>query len=136
MNGVDRYMNILLVFWEKNFIWGNLIFLGDFLLFEWAWLKLSQATVTTGSLVRTWFFFMITSGSSQDMIRIYKDSRHDFSGKHLCDGYFMDIMWCLCVKVKIQQRVIWFCIASIIICFISLFECKGPWMLKTDSLIF
>ena len=136
MNGVDRYMNILLVFWEKNFIWGNLIFLGDFLLFEWAWLKLSQATVTTGSLVRTWFFFMITTGSSQDMIRIYKDSRHDFSGKHLCDGYFMDIMWCLCVKVKIQQRVIWFCIASIIICFISLFECKGPWMLKTDSLIF
>ena len=136
MNGVDRYMNILLVFWEKNFIWGNLIFLGDFLLFEWAWLKLSQATVTTGSLVRTWFFFMITTGSSQDMIRIYKDSRHDFSGKHLCDGYFMDIMWCLCVKVKIQQRVIWFCIASIIICYISLFECKGPWMLKTDSLIF
>ena len=136
MNGVDRYMNILLVFWEKKFIWGNLIFLGDFLLFEWAWLKLSQATVTTGSLVRTWFFFMITTGSSQDMIRIYKDSRHDFSGKHLCDGYFMDIMWCLCVKVKIQQRVIWFCIASIIICYISLFECKGPWMLKTDSLIF
>ena len=136
MNGVDRYMNILLVFWEKNFIWGNLIFLGDFLLFEWAWLKLSQATVTTGSLVRTWFFFMITTGSSQDMIRIYKDSRHDFSGKHLCDGYFMDIMWCLCVKVKIQQRVIWFCKASLRICYVSLFECKGPWMLKTDSLIF
>ena len=138
MNGVDRCMNTLLVFWEKNFIWGNLIFLGHFLLFEWAWLKLSQATVTTGSLVRTWFSFMITTGflNSQDMIRIYKDSRHDFSGKHLCDGYCMDIVWYLCVKVKIQQRVIWFCIASIIICYIGSFECKGPWMLETDSLIF
>ena len=29
-----------------------------------------------------------------------------------------------------------FCKASLRICYISLFECKGPWMLKTDSLIF
>ena len=38
--------------------------------------------------------FMITTGSldSQDMIRILKQPRHDFSGKHLCDGYCMDIM--------------------------------------------
>ena len=38
--------------------------------------------------------FMITAGSlsSQDMIRILKHSRHDFSGKHLCDGYCMDIV--------------------------------------------
>ena len=37
---------------------------------------------------------MITFASlnSQDMIRILKHSRHDFSGKHFCDGYFMDIM--------------------------------------------
>ena len=27
-----------------------------------------------------------------DMIRIFKQSRHDFSGQHLCDGYCMDIM--------------------------------------------
>ena len=84
------------------------------------------------------FFFMITAGSlnSQGMIRIHKQSRHDFSGKNLCDGYCMDIMWYLCVEVKIQHRVIWFCKASLRICYTSLFECKRPWMLKTDSLIF
>ena len=69
-------------------------------------------------------------------IRILKQWRHDFSGKHLRDGYCMDIMWCLCVEVKIQQRVIWFCKASLRICYGSLFECEGPLMLKTDSLIF
>ena len=38
--------------------------------------------------------FMITTGSlnSQDMIMILKQSRHDFSGKHLGDGCCMDIM--------------------------------------------
>ena len=80
---------------RKNFIWGNLIFLGHFLLFDWAWSKLSQATVTIGSLnSQDMISFMITAGSvnSQDMIRILKQSRHDFSGKHLCDGYCMDIM--------------------------------------------
>ena len=52
--------------------------------------------------------FMITTGSlnSQDMIRIFKQSRHDFSGKHLCDGYCMVIMWCLYGEVKIQQKVV------------------------------
>ena len=37
---------------------------------------------------------MITTGSlnSQDMTRILKQSTHDFTGKHLCDGYCMDIM--------------------------------------------
>ena len=81
MKGANRYMKILLVvFQEKNVIWGSLIFLGHFLLFDWAWSKLSQATVTIGSL------------NSQDMIRILKQLRHDFSGKHLCDGYCMDIM--------------------------------------------
>ena len=51
---------------------------------------------------------LITSRSlnSQDMIRILKQSGHDFSGKHLCDGYCMDIMRCLCVEIKIQQRAI------------------------------
>ena len=29
--------------------------------------------------------------NSQDMIRIFKQSRDDFSGKHLCDKYCMDI---------------------------------------------
>ena len=49
----------------------------------------------------------------------------------------VDIMWCLCMEVNIQHRVIWFREkASLRICYIILFECKGPWMLKTDSLIF
>ena len=97
IEGANRYMKILFesCFLRKNFIWGNLIFFGHFLLFDWAWSKLSQATVTTGSLnSQDIISFMITTGSlnSQYMIRILKQSRHDFSGKHLCDGYCMDIM--------------------------------------------
>ena len=60
------------------------------------------------------------------MTRILKQWRHDFSGKHLRDGYFMDFMWCLC-----GGQNSWFCKASLRICYVSLFECKGPWMLKT-----
>ena len=56
MEGAGRYMKIFLVVFFFKFIWGNLIFLGHFLLFDWAWLKLSQAIDTTGSLVRTSFF--------------------------------------------------------------------------------
>ena len=49
----------------------------------------------------------------------------------------MDIMWRLCVDVNIQQGVAWFCEkASVRICDVILFEYKGHWMLKTDSLIF
>ena len=59
------------------------------------------------------------------MVRIIKQWRHDFSGKHLRDGYCIDIMWCLCVG---QNS--WFCKASLRICYVSLFECKGLWMLK------
>ena len=50
---------------------GNLIFLGHFLLFDWAWPKLSQADVIIGSLnSQDMISFMITTGSlnSQDMI--------------------------------------------------------------------
>ena len=81
-------------FSRKKLIWGILTFLGHFLLFDRRWLKLSQATVTTGSLVINMISFKITTGSlnSQDMIRVHKQSRHDFSGKHLCQGYCMDIM--------------------------------------------
>ena len=37
--------------------------------------------------------FMITTGSlnSQGMIKILKNSKHDFTGKHFCDEYCMDI---------------------------------------------
>ena len=57
-------------------------------------------------------FFIITIGSLniQDMMRILKQSGHDFSGTYLCDGFCMDIMCCLSgVKVIIPQRAIWFC---------------------------
>ena len=62
----------------------------------------------------------------QDMIRILKQWRHDFSGKHLRDRYCMDIIWCLC-----GGQNSWFCKASLSICYVNFFECKGPWMLKT-----
>ena len=40
MEVANRYMKILLVvFQEKKFIWGNLVFLGHFLLFYWACLN-------------------------------------------------------------------------------------------------
>ena len=69
MKGADRYLKLLLVvFLGKKFIWGNLIVLGHFLLFHWAWLRLSQATVTIGSL------------NSQDMIS-------------QLNIYVMDIVW-------------------------------------------
>ena len=128
MKGGNRYMKSclykLVVFQEKKFIWGNFIFLA-FRSFFTVWLgmvRLSQVTVnwilkqsgliffmiTTGSLnSQDMISFMITTGSlnSQGMIRILKQWRHDFSGKHLCDGYCMDIMWCLCVEVKIHGFV-------------------------------
>ena len=38
----------------------------------------------------------------------------------------MDIMGFLCVEVKVQQKVIWFCKAFLRVCYVSLFEWKGP----------
>ena len=44
---------------------------------------------------------------------------------------------CLCVEVDIQQRAIWFSEKASLRNFkVILFECRGPWMLKTDGLIF
>ena len=61
MKGANRYMKTLLVvFREKNLICGNLIFPGNFLLFDWVWSKLSQTTVPIAYL------------KSQDMIKILK----------------------------------------------------------------
>ena len=51
---------LLVVFREKNLICGNLIFPGDFLLFDWVWSKLSQTTAPIAYL------------KSQDMIKILK----------------------------------------------------------------
>ena len=95
--GEEVNENFVSCFSRKNLIRNNLIFLGYFLLFDWAWSKLLQVTVTIGPL------------NSHDIIRILKQSGHVFSGKRFCDGYFMDIMWHLCMEVNIQQRVEWFC---------------------------
>ena len=59
-------------FLRKNLFWGNLIFWSHFLMPHYVWSKLSQATVTIGSL------------KSQQMIKIFKQSGHDFSGKRFC----------------------------------------------------
>ena len=115
-------MKLLLVGFQEKILLGKLIFLGHFFPVWWGMIEIERG--------HCWSLY------SQDMIRILKQSRHDFSVKHLCDGYCKDIMWCLCVEVKIQQIVIWFCKAYLRICYVSLFEFKGPWKLKIDSLIF
>ena len=129
-------------FLRKNLIWSILIILGFFR----STVRLDLVKIEADHCYCVRYlngqgmnYFMITTGSlnSQDMMKILKQSRHDFSARHLCDGHSMDIMWCLCVEVNIQQKVGCFCErASLRICYIILFERKGPWMLKTDSLIF
>ena len=54
---------------RKNLIWNNLIFSDHFLMFHCVWSKLRQFTVTIGS------------SNSQHMIKILKQSGHDFSGE-------------------------------------------------------
>ena len=102
MKGANRYMkNLLVVFWEKKIIWGNLIFLA-FRPFFTVWLgmvKLNQVIVnwilkqSGHDVFHDYYWIFKQSG----MIRILKQWRHDFSGKHLCGGYFMGFIWCLCV---------------------------------------
>ena len=104
-----KYMKIWLFFWEKKIIWGNLIFL-TFRPFFTVWLdmaKIEPGHCYYWILKQDMITFMITTGSlnSQDMISILKQSRQDFSGKYLCNGYCMDIMWFLCVEVKIHGLV-------------------------------
>ena len=106
MKGANRYMKIF-CFLRKNLIWDDLIFLA---LRPFFTLWLGMVEIEPGHCYY-WILisaqFMITAGSlnSQDMIRILKQSRHDFSGKHLYDEYCMDIMCCLCVEVKIHGFV-------------------------------
>ena len=107
--------------------WGNLIFLA-FRPYFTVWLvmvKLSQATVNW-ILKQSGHDFFHNYYWILRLIRILKQWRHDFSIKHLCDGYCMDIMWYLC-----RGQNSWFCKASLRICYVNLFECKGPWILKT-----
>ena len=112
MKGANKYMEILLVvFLRKKFILGNLMFLAlraIFLLFDWAWSNWARPLLIGYLNNQDMISFMITTGSlnnqdmisfmiateplnSQYMIRILKQWRHDFSGKHLFDGHSMDI---------------------------------------------
>ena len=52
LNKRDRevHENFISCFLRKNLIWGNLILSSYFLMFDWVWLKLSQVTVSFGSL--------------------------------------------------------------------------------------
>ena len=63
----EVHENFISYFLRKNLIWGNLIFSGHFLMLDWVWSKLSQVTVSIGSL------------KIQDMIKILKQSGHYFS---------------------------------------------------------
>ena len=95
--GADRYMkNLLVVFQEKKSFGAIWSFwpLGHFLLFDWAWSNWVRPLLIRSLNSQDMISFMIATGSlnSQDMIRILKQWRHDFSGKQLCDGYFMDVV--------------------------------------------
>ena len=121
---------LLVVFQERNafgVIW-SFKPLGHFLLFDWAWPNWVRPLLIGSLNSLDMISFIITTGflNSQNVIRIRKQWRHDLSGKHLCDRYCMNIMWCL-----FGGQNSWFCKASLKICYVSLFKCKGPWMLKT-----
>ena len=110
MKRANRYMKILLVVFEEKNSFGEIWSFypsGHFLLLYWAWSNWARPLLIGSLNSQDMISFMITTGSlnNQDMIRILKQWRHDFSGKHLCDGYCMDIMWCLCVEVKIHGFV-------------------------------
>ena len=72
-----------------------MIFLSNFLMFHWVWSKLSQVTITIEFLNSQGIIpFIIATGflNSQDIIKILKQSGHDFSSKCLCDGYCAEIL--------------------------------------------
>ena len=133
MKGANRYIKILLVVFREKDSFGTIwsfLPLGHFLLFDWTWSNWATPLLIGSLNSQDIISFMITTGSlnSQDMIRIQREKqwRHDFSGKDLCDRYCMDLMWCSC-----WVRNSWFCKAFLRICYVSLFECKGPWMPKS-----
>ena len=96
MKGANRYMKISLIFKKK-------FHLGQFDLFSleaifyllighgWNWVRWLLRYILKQA-VPNYF---------HDYCWILKQSRHDFSGKHLYDEYCIDIMCCLCVEVKI-----------------------------------
>ena len=108
-SGQKVHENFISCFSRKKFIWDNLIFLplSHFLLFSWAWSNCARPLLIGSLSSQDMISFTVTTGflNIQDMIRILKQGRHGFPGKHLFGGYCMDIVWCLCVEVKIQGFV-------------------------------
>ena len=107
MKGDTRYMKMLLVvFGEKNH-------LGEFDLFR----PVFSVSLVTIEIESSHFYYWILKHSGhdffhdwywilkQDMIRVLKHSKHDFSGKQLCGNT-------------------WFCRACLRICCVSFFNVK------------
>ena len=99
MKGDNRYM--IFFFLRKNFIWGNFIFFASrpFITVWFGMVDIGPGHCYYWILQQSghdYFYYYYWSLNSQYMIKILKQSRHNFSGKHSCDGYCMDIMWCLC----------------------------------------
>ena len=113
--------------WKIGAIW-SFCPLGHSLLLDELWSNWGRALLIVSLNSQDMISFLITTGSlnSQDMIRVLKQWRHDFSGKHLCDGYCMDVMWSLSGGQNSRLFK-----ASLRICYVRLSECKGHWMLKT-----
>ena len=108
MKGAKRYMKVLLVvFREKKIHLGQFDLFSLFLHFDCSWSDWAKPLLIWYSNSQDMISFLITTGSlnSQDVIRILEQRRHDFSDKHICDGYCMDIMWFLCVEVKLHGFV-------------------------------
>ena len=70
---------------RKNLIWGDLIFLGNFSILHWFVASIEPDHWYYYLNSQDMISFLITSGSlnSQALIRILKQSGHDFSGKQL-----------------------------------------------------
>ena len=83
---------------KKSFgtIW-SFMHLRHFLLFDWAWSNWVRPLLIGSLNSQDMISLMITTGSLNREKYLRK---HFFSGKHLCDGYYMVVMRCLCVEVK------------------------------------
>ena len=111
MKVANRYMKFpLVIFQEKSSFEAIWSFepLGHFLLlFDWARSNSARPLLIGSLSSQDMISFMVSTRSlaSQNIIRIVIQWKHDFSGKHLCVRYCMDIMRCYCVEVKIHGFV-------------------------------
>ena len=107
VKGTNKYMRIILVIFLEKKSFGAVWSLCNFVLFDWTWSSWARPLFIGSLNSQDMISFMITTRSlnRQDMIMVLKQWRHHFSAKHLCDGYCMDIIWCLCMEGKIHGEV-------------------------------